>query len=130
MKKDIEIPEVKKVHIAAVQEEHEEFKTLDWNVYIINNNEFPLETVLVVSRGYGEGKETSTMRHKLDLLPARSFAKIEFLQEAVLALNNAYSVSYFTEGKMYHRTFLFPAGCVGPEGISALPLMKKEGILL
>lgn len=88
MKKDIQIPEVTDVYVAVVQEVHPEYKTEDWNAYIINNKDADLDTVLIVSRGYSEDKVTPVMRHTVKLLPARSFAKIEFMQNDVLALNN------------------------------------------
>jgi hypothetical protein len=50
MKKDIKIPEVKDVFIAVVQEEHPEYRSLDWNAYIINNSDENLDTVLIVSK--------------------------------------------------------------------------------
>ena len=50
MRKDITIPEVKEVYIAAVLEFNKKFNTTDWNAYIINNNKVPLETVIIVSQ--------------------------------------------------------------------------------
>ena len=37
MRKDIDIPEVKDVYIAAVFELNEDYNTHDWNIYIIND---------------------------------------------------------------------------------------------
>lgn len=130
MKKDIEIPEVKDVYVAAVREQHEEFKTQDWNVYLINDSEKSLETVLIVSRGYGGQRETSTMRHSLDALPPKSFARVEFLQEDVLQLNNEFSVSFFTEGKMFHKKYLFRKNTINEKALQQIPLVTKKGILL
>ena len=81
MRKDIEIPQVEDVFLAVVQEQHLEYKTMDWNAYVINNSDTDLEMVLIVSKGYSSGKVTPPMRHQLPLLPARSYAKIEYLQE-------------------------------------------------
>jgi hypothetical protein len=47
MKADIKIPKVKNVYVAVVQEQHPEYKTNDWNAYIINNKDVDLETVLI-----------------------------------------------------------------------------------
>ena len=69
MRKDIEIPEVKNVFVAVVQEEHLEYKTKDWNVYIINDSDDDLDTVLIVSKGYSDKKITAPMRHTLKMLP-------------------------------------------------------------
>ena len=91
MKKDIEIPVVKDVFMAVVKEFNEEFRCDDWNAYIINNKETSIEMVLIVSKGYDEDKllETAVLRHKLDKLPAKSFAKVELLQNEVLKLTNS-----------------------------------------
>ena len=130
MKKDIEIPLVKDVYVAAVREQHEEFKTQDWNVYLINDSKQSLETVLIVSRGYDGKRETSTMRHSLNELPPQSFAKVEFLQEDVLQLNNEFSVSFFSEGKMLHEKYLFRKNTINEKALQELPVMGRKGVLL
>ena len=56
MKKDIEIPEVNGVNLAVVREYNEVFKTEDWYVYLLNQDQHPLEMVLVVSSGQ-DGKK-------------------------------------------------------------------------
>ena len=70
------------------------------------------------------------MRHSLKVLPAKSFAKIEFLQEDVLALNNEFSVSFFAEGKMFHKKYLFEKNTINERALKELPVMSKKGILL
>lgn len=129
MKKDIAIPEVKNIHVAVVLEQHKEFKTMDWNAYIINDKNVAIDTVLIVSQGYGESKTTSIMRHRLKVLPAKSFAKIEFLEKGVLELHNKFSVSYFEEGTMFHKEFLFDKNSIQKKNRVEIPLMKEEGIL-
>lgn len=129
MKKDIEIPEVREVYVAVVREENEELRTKDWNAYLINNLSMPIETVLIVTRGYDEKDSTATMRHSLKVLPGRSFAKIEYLQDEVLRLNNEYSVSFFAEGKMLHKKFIFEKESITEKAFRKLPVMQQEGIL-
>ena len=130
MQKDIEIPEVEDVFVAAVHEEHEEFHTRDWNIYLINDGEISLETVLIVSRGYDENDATATLRHSIAELPPQSFAKVEFLQEEVLKLNNEFSVSFFSEGKMFHKKFTFRQNSINENALCELPVIPKKGILL
>lgn len=130
MKKDIDIPEVKGVFVAAVREKHEEYKSLDWNAYLINDLPEPIEGVLIVSKGYDEKRETSVMRHSIAKLPSHSFAKVEFLQEDVLQLNNEFSVSYFAEGKMFHKKFTFKKNSINEKALRDLPVMQKKGVLL
>ncbi len=130
MKKDIEIPEVEKVYIAAVKEFNKEFGAEEWNAYIINEREEDLETVLIVTRGFEGEKQTSTMRHKLEKLPPQSFAKIEYLQDEVLALNNEFWVTFFAGGKMYEKKFLFRKNTINSNALRELPVMQKKGVLL
>jgi hypothetical protein len=72
MIKDIQTPEVKNVTLAVVREGLQGLE--EWKVYLINNNEFPIENTLVASKGYGEKEgekqKTSTLRHFLETVPA------------------------------------------------------------
>ncbi len=99
MKKDIQIPEVTEVEMAVVYEYNDLYKTDDWNVYIVNNKKIALEMMVIVSQGFSETKTTSLIRKKLDVLPANSFAKIEFIQPELFKLNNRFQVTFF-EGKL------------------------------
>ena len=86
------------------------FQCEDWNAYIINNKEVVIEMVLIVSKGYDEDTldETSLMRHKIDKLPAKSFAKVELMQEAVLKLSNFFNVTFFEGNKMFDKKWIVP----------------------
>lgn len=130
MKKDIQIPKVKDVYVAIVPEYNEVYQTIDWNAYIINAKEVDLEMVLIVSKGYGKTKETSLIRHKLDKLPAKSYAKIELLQDEVLALNNEFKVTFFEGTQMYDKTYLFRENTINTKALRPLPLLDKEGVLV
>jgi len=130
LKKDITIPEVKDVFIAVVQEKHLEYHTMDWNAYIINNSDQDLETVLIVSRGYSSTKQTAVMRHQLALLPARSFAKIEYMQEAVLALHNEFKVTFFKGNQMFDKTYVFRKNTINTKAFQPIPLMNTNGVLV
>lgn len=129
MKKDIHIPEVKEVYIAVIREENKEFRTQDWNAYIINDRNTPIDTVLIVTRGFDEIDSTATMRHTIKELPAQSFAKVEFLQDEVLRLNNEFSVSFFADGKMYHKKFIFKKNSINENAFREIPVIRQEGIL-
>ena len=130
MKKDIQIPTVKDVFIAVVQEQHPEYKTNDWNAYIINNQDVDLEMVLIVSKGFSEEKITPVMRHTIALLPARSYAKIEFMQNDVLTLNNEFKVTFFEGNRMCDKTYLFRKNTVNTRALQAIPLMQLKGVLV
>ena len=132
MKKDIKIPEVTDVFMAVVKEYNAEFQCNDWNAYIINNKEIDLEMVLIVSKGYDEDKllETSLMRHKIDKLPAKSFAKVELLQDEVLKLSNFFNVTFFEENNMLDKKYLFKKGSIKDSSLRNIPLLNKRGILV
>ncbi len=130
MKKDINIPQVKGVYVAVVNEFNDIYKTNDWNAYIINDKDVDLEMLLIVSRGYSQDKETSLMRHKLEKLPKKSYAKIELMQEDVLALNNEFKVTFFEDNKMFDKTYLFRKNTINENALQPIPLMEAKGILV
>jgi len=132
MKKDIQIPEVTDVFMAIVKEYNEVFQCEDWNAYIINNKDTALEMVLIVSKGYDEDqlKETSLLRHKIEKLPAKSFAKVELLAEAVLKLSNFFNVTFFVENAMFEKKYLFDKGTIKEGALRMIPLLNKKGVLV
>lgn len=132
MKKDIVIPEVTDVFMAIVKEYNEDFKCDDWNAYIINNKKVDLEMCLIVSKGDEETTKlkTSVLRKKIDKLPAGSYAKVEYINPAVLRLNNIFDVTFFEGNKMFDKTFTFKKGTVKDGALRMIPLLKKEGVLI
>ncbi|MEZ4796832.1 MAG: hypothetical protein R2785_06645 [Flavobacteriaceae bacterium] len=130
MKKDISIPEVKNVFIAVVNEYNEIYKTYDWNAYIINEKDVDLELVLIVTSGYSKDKTTSVFRKKIDKLPAKSYAKIELMQEELFALNNQFKVTFFENNKMFDKTFLFRKNTINKNALQPIPLMEVRGVLV
>lgn len=130
MKKDIQIPVVKDVYVAVVNEFNKEHRTQDWNAYIINNKDVDLDMVLIVTKGYNETKITPVMRHSIKMLPARSYAKIEYLQEDVLKLNNEFKVTFFEGNQMFDKTYLFRKNTINKKAQQTLPLMQEKGVLV
>lgn len=129
MKKDIEIPLVSGVFVAAILEENKEFRSRDWNVYIINSKDVPLEMVLIMARGYDKKDTTSTMRHSIQVLPAKSSAKIEYMQNEVLRLNNEFLITFFEGNKMFEQKFVFKKNTVKESQAGKIPVMHQKGIL-
>jgi hypothetical protein len=130
MKKDIEIPKVEHVYIAVVYEYNDIYKTNDWNAYIINDKPVDLDIVLILTSGYSETKKTSVFRKKLDRLPAKSYAKIELLQEDLFALNNEFKVTFFEGNTMFEKTYLFRKNTINERALQPIPLMKVKGVLV
>jgi hypothetical protein len=132
MIKDIEIPEVKNVTLAVARTKNI-LGADEWKVYIINNNEHPLENTLVASKGYGEKdgekQTTSVLRHFLETVPPHSSALIEPIDQAVFHLNNEYWVSYYIGKQIFDKRFLFVPDTICEENISFIKELEMEGVL-
>ena len=129
MKKDILIPEVKGVSIAVVHEYNNTYNSYDWNAYILNEKSVDLEMVIIVTKGYSEAKKTATFRKKIDILPAKSFAKIEMLLEDVLSINNLFNVSFFEGNTLYEKSFEFRKNTIHEKVLQQIPLINLKGFL-
>lgn len=129
MKKDIEIPIAKDVYVAIAHEWNDEFLSKDWNSYIINDRDSQIDMVLIVSKGFDGERKTSMMRHAIGAVEAKSFAKIELVQEEVLVLNNEFFVTYYADGKIYEKRFMFEKNSVNEKNLSKIPLLENEGVL-
>ena len=128
MKKDIEIPVVKDVHVAIIREWNEEFLDKDWNAYIINDRNTPIELTMVVSKGYDGERKTSIMRHAIGDLESKSYKKIEVVQEDLLALDNEFFVTFYADNKLYEKKFVFSKNTVTENNFITIPLIEKDGI--
>lgn len=129
MKKDIHIPEVKDVYIAVVHDYNENYKVYDWNAYIINDKAVDLEMVIIVTKGYSDAKKTATFRKKIELLPAKCFAKIELLLDDILAINNRFDVSFFENNTVFEKSFEFRKNTINEKALQNIPLMNVKGVL-
>lgn len=130
MKKDIEIPSTDNIYLAISKEYNSIFKTNDYHAYLVNEKEIDLEMVLIVSKGFNEHQVTSQMRHKIEKLPANSFAKIELIQEEVLKLNNEFKVTFFEKNKMFEKNFMVKKGQIKEGSLRLIKVLNKRGIII
>jgi hypothetical protein len=134
MKKDIIIPKVVKVYLAAILEWNDDFMAKVWNAYLINDNDEKLESVMVVSKAFGtiagEMKKTSLLRHAYVEVPAQSAIKIEMIADDVLSLHNEFMVTYFIESNLFDKKFIFKANSINENIANEIPVLLKEGVLL
>jgi hypothetical protein len=134
MKKDIVIPEVENVFIAAVQEWSDDFMEKVWYAYLVNDSDFLIESVMVVSKAFGtidgEMKKTSLLRHAFVEVPAVSVVKIEMLEKSVLVLNNEFMVTYFIADKLYDKKFIFKADSINENSVEEVPILFVDGIIV
>lgn len=134
MKKDIIIPEVENVFLAAVQEWSDDFMEKVWYAYLVNDSDFLIESVMVVSKAFGtiegEMKKTSLLRHAFAEVPAVSVVKIEMMEKSVLVLNNEFSVSYFLGDKLYDKKFIFKANAINEKEVEEVPILFVDGVIV
>ncbi|MDG1872131.1 hypothetical protein [Flavobacterium frigidarium] len=134
MKKDIVIPEVENVFVATVQEWSDDFMEKVWYAYLVNDSDFLIESVMVVSKAFGtidgEMKKTSLLRHAFVEVPAVSVVKIEMIEKSVLVLNNEFSVSYFIGNKMYDKKFIFKANAMNEQELEEVPILFVDGLIV
>ncbi|CAM3443588.1 hypothetical protein [Zobellia roscoffensis] len=128
MKKDIEIPIAIDVHIAIIREWNEDFLSKVWNAYIINSRADEIEMAIVVSKGFDDERQTSTMRHGIGTIAPKTFKKVEMLQEEILSLNNEFFVTFFAEGKLFEKRFVFLKNTISEKNLTNIPLIEKDGI--
>lgn len=134
MRKDIEIPVAENVYMAVIKEWNEDFQEDCWYAYLINDTNEVLEMPIVVSRAYGiingEQRKTGTFRHSFKETEAKSFLKVELLENNVLALNNEFAVTYFIGNKLYDKTFVFKAKSINDLATRDIPVLQQRGILI
>jgi hypothetical protein len=133
MKKDIIIPTVENVFLAAVQEWSDDFMEKVWYAYLINDSDFNLDGVMIVSKAFGtidgEMKKTSLLRHAYVEVPAVSVVKIEMIEKSVLALNNEFMLTFFIGEKLYDRKFIFKAYSINENAVEEVPILFVDGVI-
>lgn len=132
MKEDIEMPEVTGVYVAIVNEVNQGGEK-EWNAYVINDKNEPIENVFVSSKGYltdvkGEESKSSTLRHYYKVVPAKSAQKVEIVIEDVFKLNNEYFVSFYHGKQLCDKKFVFLSETIKAENLSKVPLIQKKGV--
>lgn len=134
MKKDIHIPQVENVFLAAVPEWNDDFGQEVWNVYIVNDSDFDIESVMIVSQAFGtldgEMRKTALLRHAFVKIPSVSVMKIEMIETRVLALNNEFSLTYFIGNTLYDKKFIFKASSIDKKNSEEVPLLFVDGVIV
>lgn len=134
MKKDIIIPEVENVFLAAVQEWNDDFMNKTWYVYLVNDSDFQLDAVMVVSKAFGtldgEMKKTSLLRHAFIEVPSVSVVKVEMIEDSVVALNNEFMVTFFINNTLYDKKFIFKAHSINEDFVEEVPILFVDGVIV
>lgn len=133
MKKDLPENQVEDISIAVVLE-NESPEAKVWNVYLVNLKDQPIQTVLVSSKGYGQkdGKEvkTSILRHSIGDLGAKHYAMIEAIDEQVFGLTNEYWLSFYINGTIFDKKFIFLPESIVDSNLIRIPVVNKPGVMI
>lgn len=133
MKKDLPENIVEDISIAVVFE-GESPGTKVWNVYLINEKDVTIKNVLVSSKGYGtkDGKEvkTSVLRHFIGDITPDDYAKIEAIDVQVFGLTNEYWLSFYIDGTIYDKKYIFLPESIIDENLVRVPVLNKPGVLI
>lgn len=133
MKADLPENIVEDVAIAIVlMGETPEVKS--WNVYVVNFKNEAITNVLITSKGYGEkdGRQvkTSLLRHFIGDLVPKSYAGVEAIDPAVFGLTNEYWLSYYLNGNIYDKKFIFLPESIVDSNLIRIPILNKPGVMI
>jgi hypothetical protein len=134
MKKDIVFPTVEGIRVAVVCKDTTA-ATPEWAVYLLNTNSFDVDNVMVVSRGYSEKEQkqeqqrTSVLRQYLGTVASGQHMQIELIDPSVFHLFNEYWVSYYVNGQIYDKKFIFVPESIIDENLVYIPQLELKGIL-
>lgn len=133
MIKDIPKRKVEDLAIAIVPPQDPDSDEF-WDVYILNLHEYPILSVMVTSRGYGEiegeKRQTSTFRYFFDDISPMDAQKIEPIQPAVFELANEYWVSFSLGDYLFDKKYVFVKGSIQPEHFTTIPLLNRKGVMI
>lgn len=135
MREELRGPKVENVAVAVVQHVNELNEKI-YNVYLLNLREDIMEGIMITSKGYGhnansgEKVETSTLRHCLEVLLPNEAAKIEPIMEDVFGLANEYWVSFWVDGVMYDKKFVFLPETISESNMKTIPVLGETGVII
>ena len=90
--------------------------------------------MLVSSTGYGEingeRRASSTLRHFLDVVKAKSFSKIEPLMPDVFGLTNEFWISFYHNKNVYDKKYIFLPETINEANFIKIPLLNKNGVMI
>lgn len=133
MKKDLPLNIVEDISVAIVLETETPTSKV-WNVYLVNEKDKQIQNVLVSSRGYGQkdGRvvKTTTLRHFIGDMDSLSSQKIEAIDPQVFGLTNEYWVSYYIDGTIYDKKYVFLPESIVDENLIKIPIVNKPGVMI
>ena len=131
MKEHINFEPVEGVSIAIAKSDD----PLDtyWQVFLINSNPYQLDNVIVVSKGYsgtGDQKvQTSVLRHVFAQVKPKDHVLVEPIDPGIFHLTNEFWVSYYVEGKVFDKKYVFVPDTIVTENLISISSINRVGVL-
>ena len=105
-----------------------------WYVHLVNDSDFQLDGVIVVSKAFGtidgEMKKTSLLRHAFVEVPPVSVVKVELLEKSVLVLNNEFMVTFFIGNTLFDKKYTFKAHSIHEDYVEEVPILFVDGVVV
>lgn len=132
MIKDIQFNKVEDIAVAVAP--RTEGSTEEWVVYLVNMKDRAIDGVLINSEGYGtlNGKEvkTSSLRQFFDKIEGRDFVQIEILPEQLIGLSNQFWVSFWQDGILYDKQYVFVTESIVSDNLIDIPVLNRKGVMI
>ena len=132
MIKDIPFRKVQDVAVAVAPRIDEIGEV--WVVYLVNMKDRAISGVLVNSKGYGtlDGKQvkTSSLRHFFEKIDGHDYVTIEILPENLTGLANQFWVSFWLDGFLYDKQFVFVTESIIKDNLTDIPVLNKKGVMI
>ena len=123
------MPKVTDLALVAVPSEDK-----DWDAVLINLRNEPITNVLVASKGYGntDGKkvETSTLRKFFERIDSNEYVSLEIIRPNLLNIANEFWVSFYSNGEIYDKKFVFVESSISTEHLTPVPVLNKKGVMI
>ncbi|MCS6916570.1 MAG: hypothetical protein RMK52_03940 [Chitinophagales bacterium] len=134
MLKDITFLRVEDVAVAIVPDNAQDADEGDWRVYLINLKPDAIDSVLITSKGYGtvNGKSvsTTTLRQYIRRIEGMQVVGIELLRRNVCPLNNEFWISFWHQGALYDKKYVFVTNSLVPDNFTLIPLLNQRGVMI
>lgn len=132
MIKDIPFKKMEDIAVAVAPREDEDGEV--WVVYLVNMKDCAITGVLVNSKGYGtlDGRKvkTSSLRHFFEKIDGRDYVTIEILPERLTGIANQFWVSFWQDGFLYDKQFVFVTESIIKDNLTDIPVLNKKGVMI
>src|ERR1051325_6692395 len=123
MIKDIPFKKVEDIAVAVAPRADEGGEV--WVVYLVNMKDRAITGGLVNSKGYGtlDGKQvkTSSLRQFFEKIDGRDYVTLEILPEKLTSIANQFWVSFWLDGFLYDKQFVFVTESIIKDNLTDIP---------